>query len=208
MTIATKAEPGDVLYRATNSPQLVTVPRLRFLSVDGHGDPNTSPAYADVVWALYAVAYAAKLAVKEVGGPDFEVSPLEGLWSAEDLSSFRTGDKPDWDWTLMIRQPDAVTSDLVERLVEEAATDQQMPAARGLRLKTFEEGPAAQVLHIGPYVAEGPTVTRLHQFIREQGFSFDGHVHKHHEIYLDDPGRTAPGKLRTIIRQPYAGGTR
>lgn len=204
MTTTTEGHRVDRLYRATTTPQLVQVPPLTFLCLDGHGDPNTSPAYAAAVQALYSVSYAAKFAVKKAGGPDFKVSPLEGLWWAEDLSTFLTGDKSEWDWTMMIRQPDAVTGDLFARLADEVAAKKSMAAARQLRLISFEEGAAAQVLHVGPYATEAPTIARLHKFIREQGFTFDGHRHKHHEIYLGDPRRSAPDKLRTIIRQPYA----
>jgi hypothetical protein len=194
----------DRLYRATTTPQLVQVPPLPFLCVDGHGDPNTSPGYAAAVQALYSVSYAAKFTIKKSGGPDFKVSALEGLWWAEDLRAFLTGDKSEWDWTMMIRQPDAVTADVLAPLADEVAAKKSMPVARELRLISFEEGAAAQVLHIGPYATEAPTIARLHEFIREQGFTFDGHRHKHHEIYLGDPRRSAPEKLRTIIRQPYA----
>jgi hypothetical protein len=189
------------LYRARTTPQLVEVPPLRFLCLDGHGDPNTSASYAAAVQALYAVAYAAKFAVRRAGGEDFKVAPLEGLWWAADLRAFGTGRKSDWDWTMMIRQPDSVTAELVERLTAEVAARKSLPAARKLRLDRLEEGRAAQVLHLGPYADEGPTIAALHAFIHEQGFSLRG---KHHEIYLGDPRRTAPEKLRTIIRQPYA----
>jgi hypothetical protein len=203
MTTITEGHRVDMLYRATTTPQLVQVPPLKFLCLEGHGDPNTSPAYASAVRALYSVSYAAKFAVKKAGGPDFKVSALEGLWWAEDLRTFLSGDKSEWDWIMMIRQPDAVTGDLLARLSDEVATKKSMPAARELRLICFEEGTAAQVLHVGPYAAEAPTIARLHEFIRDLGFTFDGHRHKHHEIYLGDPRRSAPGKLRTIIRQPY-----
>ena len=119
------------------------------------------------------------------------------------MSSLGTGDKSDWDWTMMIRQPDAVEADLIQRLAEEVAAEKALPAARGLRLERFEEGAAAQVLHVGPYATEAPTIRRLHEFIHEHGVTFDGHVQRHHEIYLSDPRRTAPERLRTIIRQPY-----
>jgi hypothetical protein len=204
MTTTTEDHRIDRLYRATTTPQLVDVPLLRFLCLDGHGDPNTSPAYAAAVQALYSVSYAAKFALKKAGGPDVTVSALEGLWWADDLSTFLTGDKSQWDWTMMIRQPDAVTGDLLAQLADEVAVQKSMPAARQLRLISFDEGAAAQVLHVGPYATEAPTIARLHEFIREQGFTFDGHRHKHHEIYLGDPRRSAPERLRTIIRQPYA----
>jgi hypothetical protein len=197
----TEGDAVDRLYRATTTPQLVEVPALRFLCLDGHGDPNTSPAYAAAVQALYSVSYAAKFAVKKAGGPVFKVSPLEGLWWAEDMSTFLTGEKSKWDWTMMIRQPDVVTGDLVARLADEVAANKSMPVAKELRLIPFEEGAAAQVLHVGPYDTEGPTIARLHDFIQEHGFTLDG---RHHEIYLGDPRRSAPERLRTIIRQPYA----
>jgi hypothetical protein len=203
MTTTIEGHRIDRLYRATTTPQLVQVPPLKFLCRDGHGDPNTSPAYAAAVQALYSVSYAAKFALKKAGGPDFKVSALEGLWWAQDLSTFLTGDKSQWDWTMMIRQPDAVTGDLFAELAEEVAVKKSLPAARQLRLVSFEEGAAAQVLHVGPYATEAPTIARLHEFIRRQGFTFDGHRHKHHEIYLSDPRRSAPEKLRTIIRQRY-----
>jgi hypothetical protein len=199
--VTTEGDAVDRLYRATTKPQLVQVPALRFLCLDGHGDPNTSQAYAAAVQALYSVSYAAKFAVKKAGGPAFKVSPLEGLWWAADMSTFLTGDKSEWDWTMMIRQPDAVTGDLVARLADEVAATKSMPVAKELRLISVEEGAAAQVLHIGPYDTEGPTIARLHEFIQAHGFTLDG---RHHEIYLGDPRRSAPERLRTIIRQPYA----
>ncbi|HEX6326139.1 MAG TPA: GyrI-like domain-containing protein [Jiangellaceae bacterium] len=199
--MTTEGDAVDRLYRATTKPQLVQVPALRFLCLDGHGDPNTSQAYAAAVQALYSVSYAAKFAVKKAGGPEFKVSPLEGLWWAADMSTFLTGDKSEWDWTMMIRQPDAVTGDLVARLADKVAANKSMPVAKELQLISFEEGAAAQVLHVGPYDTEGPTIARLHEFIQSHGFTLDG---RHHEIYLGDPRRSAPERLRTIIRQPYA----
>lgn len=193
--------PVERLYRARTSPELVVVPALSFLCIDGHGDPNTSPAYADALGALYAVAYTVKFAIKKAGGEDFRVAPLEGLWWAADPGAFVDGLKADWDWTMMIRQPESVTPETVARCVDQVATKKSLPVARQLRLEVFEEGAAAQVLHIGPYAAEGPTIAALHDFIRSRGFTLRG---KHHEIYLGDPRRAAPEKLRTIIRQPYA----
>jgi hypothetical protein len=158
----------DRLYRATTTPQLVQVPLLAFLCIDGHGDPNTSPAYATAIQALYSVSYASKFTIKKAGATAFKVSPLEGLWCAEDLSTFLTGDKSEWNWTMMIRQPDVVTADLIARLANEVADKKSIPAARQLRLISFEEGAAAQVLHLGPYAAEAPTIAQLHDFIRER----------------------------------------
>jgi hypothetical protein len=200
----TMTDPVEQFYRATTTPRLVNVPALVFVCIDGHGDPNTSPRYADAVQSLFAVSFAAKFAIKKATGQDLKVSTLEGLWWADDMSTFLAGHKSDWDWRMMIRQPDLVTDDLVERLVREVAAKKALPAVRDLRLVTFQEGPAAQVLHVGPYAAEAPTIERLHAYLHDQGFVFDGHRHKHHEIYLGDPRRAAPEKLRTIIRQPYS----
>jgi hypothetical protein len=195
----------DTLYRATTTPRLVRVPRLRFLCLDGHGDPNTSPEFARATQALYAVSYGAKFAIKKAGGQNYRVSPLEGLFWSEDPAAFTSGDKAAWSWRMMVRQPEQVDTSLVGQVVAEAARKRPVDAVGDVRLVTWEEGPAAQVLHIGPYDAEGPTIARLHEFLADMGVTFDGRRHKHHEIYLGDPRRAAPEKLRTIIRQSYAG---
>ena len=202
MTTAIQYDSVERLYRATTTPRLVRVPPLTFLCIDGHGDPNTSQTYADAVSALFSMSYAAKFAIKKASGQNVKVSPLEGLWWADDLETFLTGRKSEWDWTMMIRQPDLVTGDLVERMAAELSAKKSLPAILDLRLVTIAEGTAAQVLHVGPYADEGPTIERLHTWIREHGFVFEGHDRKHHEIYLGDPRRAAPAKLRTIIRQP------
>lgn len=125
----------DRLYRASRTPAFVEVPALPFLAIDGHGDPNSSQAFADAVKALYAVSYAAKFAIKKAGGENYKVAPLEGLWTADGMEAFRTGTKRDWDWTAMIRQPESVTRELVEQAVDDAATRKGLTAARTLRLE-------------------------------------------------------------------------
>jgi hypothetical protein len=190
------------LYRARTVPELVEVPTLAFLMIDGHGDPNTSTRFQESVQALYAVSYALKFAVGRDGGPAYRVGPLEGLWWAADVRSFAIEDKSAYDWTLMIRQPTAVTAMLAAETAARVAERKQLPPARELRLEEFTEGSAAQILHLGPYAAEGPTIERLHAFIAAHGYRPCG---KHHEIYLGDPRRAAPERLRTIIRQPVAG---
>ena len=188
------------LYRASRDPALVDVPELAFLMVDGHGDPNTATEYTQAVEALYTVSYSLKFAVKRArDGLDYGVMPLEGLWWVADMSKFTSSKKSDWDWTAMTMQPDQVTQDLLEDALANATAKKSLPAAAKLRLERFCEGPAAQVMHIGPYDAEGPTIKRLHELIAESGRTRRG---KHHEIYLSDPRRCAPEKLRTIIRQP------
>jgi hypothetical protein len=178
---------------------VVTVPPMPFLMIDGHGDPNTSPAYAEAVEALYGVSYAIKFKVKQANGAEYSVMPLEGLWWAPNIEVFTTGDKSAWDWTMMISQPDFVTPELVSEAREDTRKKKGLVALDRMRFETFHEGLSAQIMHMGPYSAEGPTIARLHEYIAQNGYSLRG---KHHETYLGDPRRTAPEKLRTIIRQP------
>lgn len=178
----------------------VVVPPLRFLMIDGDGGPN-SVAYREAVESLFSLAYGVKFAVKRQLSVDFRVMPLECLWWAEDHSVFLTGDRGAWRWTAMIMQPEPVTAELVEQVREQVATKKTLPALERVRFDTLEEGRAAQILYVGSYADEGPTIQRLHQFIAERGGSLTG---KHHEIYLNDPSRTAPETLKTILRQPFA----
>jgi hypothetical protein len=185
---------------AGTAVEFVDVPPMNFLMIDGQGDPTTAPAYADALATLYAVAFAAKFLVKKsAAGLDYTVMPLEGLWWADDMTAFLAARREEWHWTMMIMQPPAVDQAIVEAARTQAARTKQLPALAGMRFAGYEEGRAAQILHIGPYSAEGPTIARLHQFIAEQGYRPSG---KHHEIYLSDPRRTAPERMRTIVRQP------
>lgn len=180
---------------------VVDVPAMQFLMVDGEGDPNTAESYKEAVGALYSVSYTLKFMIKK--GPqavDYGVMPLEGLWWVEDMNLFSVEDKSAWQWTSMIMQPEFVTGDLFEEAREQVEKKKGLAGLGRLRLEEFEEGRAAQIMHIGPYADEAPTIKGLHAFIGEQGGSLEG---KHHEIYLSDPGRTAPEKLKTVIRQPF-----
>jgi hypothetical protein len=191
------------LYAPTREPSLVEVPDLAFLMVDGHGDPNAAPEFSEAIEALYTVAYAAKFAIKRAPqGIDYRVMPLEGVFWAADMSTFATGERSAWDWTLMIMQPDQVTPEVFGEAQAAASEKKSLDEIGRMRLEAFAEGLAAQVLHIGPYAAEGPTIQRLHAFIAEQGYELTG---KHHEIYLSDPRRAAAEKLKTVLRQPVAG---
>ena len=190
------------LYTAPRTPVLLDVPRMTYLQIDGHGDPNTAPEYTEAVQALYSLAYTIRFTLKR--GPDAidaPVLPLEGLWWTPDMAQFTTADKSAWNWTMMIRVPDRVDDALLAEACA-AATRKKGPAALDrVRLAAHTDGTSAQVLHVGPYSTEGPTVERLHRFIADAGFVLTG---KHHEIYLSDPRRAAPERLRTIIRQPVA----
>lgn len=190
------------LYSASTTPTLVDVPKLRYLMIDGSGDPNTAPEYAEAVRALYSVAYTIRFALKRRAHPvDAPVMPLEGLWWVPDMSTFSVEDKSAWDWTLLILQPDQATPGVVDEAQATAIRTKGLPRLDRVRLEAYAEGRAAQILHRGPYGEEGSTVEALHRFIADQGLALTG---KHHEIYLGDPRRAAPEKLRTIIRQPVA----
>ncbi|MCD0443362.1 GyrI-like domain-containing protein [Glycomyces sp. A-F 0318] len=179
---------------------VVDVPEMRYLAVDGHGDPNTSPEYADAVEALYGTAYTLKFASKRALRRDFTVAPMEGLWRADDPAAFAERDKSAWSWTMMIGQPDWITEAMVRDAVAAVAEKRDNPALAGLRLFTFTEGTCVQILHVGSYDDEGPVLERLHrEYMPANGYEFNG---DHHEIYLSDARRTAPAKLKTVLRQP------
>lgn len=190
------------LYRpSAKQVSSIDVPPMNFLMIDGEGDPNSSPAYQAALEALYNVSYTLKFTIKQSeAGIDYIVMPLEGLWWAEDVTAFHLGNKDTWQWTAMIMQPEVVTPDLVEAARQQVAARKDLSGLDGLRLETFHEGQAAQILYIGPYAKEGPTIERIHRFIQEQGGTLHG---KHHEIYLSDPRRTPPERFKTVIRQPY-----
>lgn len=177
----------------------VTVPPMAYLMIDGHGDPNTTPAYVEAVEALFSVSYTVKFALKRsTPSYDFVVMPLEGLWWANDHSVFEANDRENWKWTMMIMQPTVVTAQVVEAAIAKVGQKKSLPALSKLRFEDFTEGRCAQTLHIGPFTEEGPTIQRVHDFILARG-SLSG---KHHEIYLSDIRRAAPAKWKTIIRQP------
>jgi hypothetical protein len=180
---------------------IVDVPEMNFLMIDGQGNPNTSVAYRDAVEALYAVSYTLKFMVKQGDqAVDYAVMPLEGLWWVEDMKQFDMHDKDAWKWTSMIMQPEYVTAELFQEALRQVRKKKDLPVLSGMRFESFREGQAAQILYFGPYSDEGPTIERIHRFILEQGRRLRG---RHHEIYLSDPRRTAPAKLKTIIRQPF-----
>jgi hypothetical protein len=178
----------------------VVVPQLQFLMVDGEGDPNTAPAYAEAVEALYTLSYTLKFMVKKgAAAIDYGVMPLEGLWWADDMSAFTVERKGDWKWTMMIMQPNLVTAEMVEQATVEAQKKKSLAALPLVRFETFEEGLCAQIMHLGPFSEEGPTIEKLHHYIESSGHALSG---KHHEIYLSDIRKADPTKWKTIIRQP------
>ena len=187
------AKPGN--------PVVVDVPPRPYLMIDGTGDPNTAPAYRNAVETLYPLAYGLRAAIKQATGDAYTVMPLEGLWWVPDHEDFSYEDRSDWQWTSMICLPDAVAEVDAARVLAEVTERKQLPSGDLARIERFGDGTAAQVLHIGPYSEEPPTIEALHRFILDAGHALTG---KHHEIYLSDARKTDTAKLRTILRQPFA----
>jgi len=189
------------LYRpSAKKVEIIEVPKQNFLMIDGKGDPNTSEDFQEAVEALYALSYALKFMVKKgTMAIDYSVMPLEGLWWTEDMAAFSIENKTEWQWTLMILQPDCITQAMVDDAFRQVKDKKDPAALSKVRFGAFEEGMAAQTMHIGPFSEEGPTVDRVHDFIAANGYTRRG---KHHEIYLSDIRRAAPEKWKTIIRQP------
>ncbi len=188
------------LYRPSAKEVVqVDVPTMNYLMVDGEGDPNTSQAYSDAVEALFMVSYAVKFMVKKgASAIDYGVMPLEGLWWADDMSRFTTTEKSNWKWTMMIMQPSFVTPVMIDSAIADVKKKKRPTAISKLRLEAFSEGGCAQILHIGPFSEEGPTIEKVHQFIDSKS----KRTGKHHEVYLSDIRKAAPSKWKTIIRQP------
>jgi len=197
-----KKQYKHLLSPSSKEPEIVDVPPLNYLMVDGQGDPNTSQAFHEAMEALYSVAYTLKFMLKKGdAGIDYPVMALEGLWWVDNMAEFGVKSKEEWNWTCMIMQPDFITGEQVQQAVDEVRRKKNPPALPLLRFESFHEGLSAQIMHIGPYAEEGPTIEKLHSFIKAKGFALRG---KHHEIYLGEPRRAVPEKLRTILRQPIA----
>jgi hypothetical protein len=196
------SEPLARLYTAPETEVIaVEVPELRFLMVDGAGDPTTSDAFRTGAHALFAIAEAIAALVRTTTRRDLDIMPLEGLWWVEDPSQFSLEDKSNWQWTLMIMQLEIVTEAMVEQVRGDLARDQECPAVSAMRFATFREGQAAQILHRGPHADEWPKMEQVHRFIEKRGGQPRG---KHHEIYLQDVFHVPTEALITIIRQPFA----
>lgn len=179
---------------------VVEVPAMNFLMVDGMGDPNTAPDMPAAVEALYSLSYTLKFMVKKAGLGNYAVMPLEGHWWVDEAYLFDIESNRDkWQWTLMVNQPEVVTAEHIAAGMEEVRRKKAPPGLDKVRFERFHEGLAAQIMYIGAYADEKPTIDRLHDFIHQSGGQLTG---KHHEIYLNDFRRTSPEKLKTIIRQP------
>ncbi len=191
------------LYKPpTNRVEIVNVPEMNFLMIDGKGDPNTSQEFSDAVEALFGVSYTLKFMIKNGEREiDYGVTPLEGLWWAEDMEAFTTTrDKSQWDWTMMIMTPEWISSEIYAEALALVRKGKNPTALDKVRLERYDEGLCVQIMYVGSYDDEGPLLMKLHQeFLPENGYAENG---KHHEIYLGDPRRVAPEKLKTVLRQP------
>jgi hypothetical protein len=189
-------------YRAENHTfRIIDVPKMQYLMIDGHGDPNTSQEFKDAIVALYPIAYKLKFASKKELSKDYVVMPLEGLWWSEDMSTFTSArDKSQWDFTLMIMQPEWITRDMFDAAVQKVAEKDPPMNLPKVRFETYEEGRCVQTLHVGSFDDEAAVLKQMHEeFIPQNGLNL---AKKHHEIYLSDFRKVAPDKLRTILRQP------
>ncbi len=184
-----------------NQPVVVDVPSRPFLMIDGAGDPNTSEQYTNAVEALYSLAYGLRAAVKRLTGDAYVVMPLEGLWWSEQMSPFDPADKSSWLWTAMICLPEAVTASMSNDVLPAVTASKRLVAGGLARVEHLAEGKSAQILHVGAYADESPTIAKLHEYIEALGCRSTG---RHHEIYLSDPRTIDSAKLRTIVRQPFA----
>jgi hypothetical protein len=189
------------LYQPSRTDfSLIKVPRFRYLMIDGKGNPNFSETYKRAIEALYSVSYVLKRTSKRDLDRDYVIPPLEGLWWADNLKAAMNGNKDLWSWTMMILLPDWISLRMVNKAIQFVSKKYANPEFIKLRVEKLKEGKAVQIMHVGPYEDEGPTLKKLHgDYMPAHGLTFNG---KHHEIYLGDPRKTPPNKLRTVLRQP------
>ena len=190
---------GTYYTASSVEPAVVDIPCFNFLMIDGRGDPNTSKEYKEAVSALFTLSYSLKFHIKKSLGIDYGVLPLEGLWWAEDMATFTKGGKDAWLWTMRILQPEWINAGMAAHMQIESFQKKGLPALKQIRFETYSEGVSVQLMHLGPFSSEGPNIARMHSFADQNGYQRRG---KHHEIYLTDFTRTAPEKMKTILRQP------
>ncbi len=194
-----KKEFGELYFPSAKEVVIVDVPPMNFAMVDGRGNPNDNPELQRALAVLYGVSFTLRFRLKKQGIAEYRVGPLEGLWWTDAEGGFSMDSKEGWKWTLMIMQPDVVTPEHFQDAVSQLKKKRHPPGLSKLRLERFAEGRSAQILYIGPYSAERPTIEKIRRYIQAKGYRPEG---KHHEIYMGDPRRSAPEKLKTVIRQP------
>jgi len=196
-----KKEYKELYNPSAKEVSFVDVPKFNYLMVDGKGDPKTSKEFKEAIETLYPVAYSIKFDIKKNESKDFGVMPLEGLWWAENVRDFdpESGNRNNWQWTLMIMQPELVSEKHFQRALE-AVEKKNLPAITKIRFESLDEGTSTQIMHIGPFSEEGDNIKKIHQAIWDKKGSENG---EHHEIYLSDMRKVAPSKMKTVLRQPY-----
>ncbi|HBF37286.1 MAG TPA: hypothetical protein DDW50_08185 [Firmicutes bacterium] len=190
-------------HPAAGAPEIVDIPGFQFLMIDGLGMDFENGDSQNAIQALFAVSFKVKFLARKAQGTDYVVMPLEGLWWADDPNDFIKDNRERWCWTYMILQPEWITADLIHTAIQEVKKSKANPLVEHLRLENYHEGLSSQIMHIGPFAGEHPNIMKIHQLIAENGGSFDGKTEKHHEIYLSDFRKTAPEKLKTVLRQPF-----
>ncbi|MDI6852436.1 MAG: GyrI-like domain-containing protein [Deltaproteobacteria bacterium] len=196
--IDSKSAPNPLYTASLQEPTFINVPRLLFLMINGQGAPDAGPEFQQAVEALFSVSYALKSLVRDQG-LDYEVMPLEALWRADEPDEFANRDNHRCRWTLLIRQPETITPELVNRAKDRGRGNSKLPLLDKVRFSAWCEGEAAQILHVGPFCEAHAAIARLQAFIKEKGYQTCG---RRHEIYLSDPRQTPPAEFNTIIRQP------
>lgn len=192
------------LYKPSSKEvSIVNVPKMNYLMIDGKGNPGTSKVFQKAIEALFSVSYNLKFFVKKNKDIDYGVLPLEGLWWADNMEDFVTSNKENWQWKLLIMQPDFISEENVKDAISEVEKKKALNALPKLRFESYDEGRAAQIMHIGPFSEEGPTIQKIHKYIEDSGHKFNG---DHHEIYLNDIRRVHAEKMKTILRQPITNG--
>jgi hypothetical protein len=202
------------LYMPKAEPSKIIVPPMNFIMVDGKGNPNTPEGeYQQAVELLYAITYTIKMSPKKgisfAGYVEYVVPPLEGLWWLKDESDMDFTKKDKYYWTSMIRQPEFVTDDIFKWACEEVKSKKVHLDVAKARFETFDEGLCVQSMHYGPYDEEPETINKIENYIKNEGLkcaistvALDGNVRRHHEIYLSDPRKTKPEKMKTVLRHP------
>lgn len=192
------------LYQPGAAPSLVEVPPIPYLMVDGHGAPD-GPAYQQAIELLYSVSMTIKMSkmngTQPAGYFEYVVPPLEGLWDCGPQGF--DPDRDSWKWTSMIRQPAFVTEEVVRQAIETVRKKHPDYQTERIRFGVYEEGLCVQAMHVGPYTTEQETIDKIAAFVRENALEDAcGTARRHHEIYLSDPRRTAPERLKTVLRHP------
>ena len=198
-----KKEYRELYSPPGRDPVVVEVPPLKYLMIDGIDAEPGNEAFQNAIQALFSVSYKTKFISKKQLESDYVVMPLEGLWWADDMNDFVAGKKKNWRWTLMILQPGLVTLEMIDSAKDASGGKAPADSLEKLRLDELHEGLSAQIMHIGPYSEEHGNIMKIHELISGEGGSFEGTAQKHHEIYLSDFRKTAPEKLKTVLRQPF-----